>query len=239
MNVAPPGPEEVHVWYVSLRRMALHITQFARTLSDEELQRAECFHFDRDRSRFVLARGILRMILGAYNSCPPAGLSFSYGPYGKPMVEEIPFNFNLSHSDDTAMYAISQRLRIGIDVELVRPLAEMDSIAERVLTRRETDALATIGPDEKAAQFFQLWTRKESVLKGLGLGLGVSPQAIEVLHDVVQLVPAEDPSGLLRGEPASWRVHNLLVNSEYKAAVAIDGDITRILCREWGVDQPV
>jgi 4'-phosphopantetheinyl transferase len=238
MNVVPPGPEEVHVWYVSLRRMAPSITQFARTLSDEELQRAERFHFDRDRTRFVLARGVLRMILGAYNSCPPASLSFSYGPYGKPAAEEMPFNFNLSHSGDIAMYAISQRVRIGIDVELVRPLGEMDSIAERVFTRREMRALATIGADEKAARFFQLWTRKESVLKGIGLGLGAALQAIDVLDDVVQLVPGEDPSGQLRGEAERWWVHNLLLDPEYKAAVAIDGAITRILCREWGLDQP-
>jgi 4'-phosphopantetheinyl transferase len=227
------GPEEVHVWHVSLRTWSPHIERFVRTLSDEERRRAERFRFERDRSRFVLARGILRTLLAEYSQCPPEALVFRYGAHGKPYVETYPFHFNLSHSGDIAVYAVSQWCRVGTDVELIRPVSDLESIARRMFTQREMAALQATPPESRTALFFRVWTRKESVLKGVGSGLGAAVQAIDVLDDLVHLRSEQGARGTLSREVGSWRVHDLPVIAPYRGALATDAEVAGLVYREW------
>ncbi len=233
------GPDEVHVWHVLLREWSRRIERFTRTLSDEERRRAERFRFERDRSRFVLARGILRTLLAEYSQCPPEALVFRYGAHGKPYVETYPFHFNLSHSGDIAVYAISQRCRVGTDVELIRPVRELESIARRVFTPREMAALHATPPENRTALFFRVWTRKESVLKGVGSGLGAAVQTIDVLDDWVQLRSEQDATSTLSPEVERWRVHDLPVIAPYRGALATDTVVAGLVYREWTWKQGV
>jgi 4'-phosphopantetheinyl transferase len=173
------------------------------------------------------------MLLAEYSQCPPEALVFRYGVHGKPHVEKYPLHFNLSHSGDVAVYAISQRCRVGTDVELIRPVSEMESIAQRVFTPRERAALQATPPEGRTALFFRAWTRKESVLKGMGLGLGTALQAIDVLDDSVQLRSEQDATGTLSSEVGSWRVHDLPVIAPCRGAVATDAEDVGLVYREW------
>ena len=119
---------EVHVWRASLGLPAELIQQWSQLLSADEWQRAERFHFERDRSRFIAGRSILRTILSRYLPLAPGQIEFCYGPHGKPALSgacgDQSLCFNLSHSADMALYAVTRDRQIGVDIEQVRPVKQ-------------------------------------------------------------------------------------------------------------------
>ena len=114
---------EVHVWRIELEQPNDLLKNFRATLDPDELERARRFHFDKHRRHFIVGRGFLRNILGRYLEVEPAALRFSYGPYGKPALageyENSKLRFNLSHSHNLALFAITEEKHLGVDVELV------------------------------------------------------------------------------------------------------------------------
>src|ERR1700690_2111518 len=115
---SPLKPDDVHLW----RARLVSTPELRETLSPAEWIRAERYHFPRDRERFIAARGLLRSILASYLKLDPCDLGFSSGPHGKPELHNVcsPLRFNLSHSDDMMLLAISHSREIGVDLEVVR-----------------------------------------------------------------------------------------------------------------------
>jgi len=146
-----------------------------KSLVPDERQRAERFRFERDRRRFIVAHGVLRDILGRYLKCSPAQVSFSYNQYGKPALaqesEAIGLRFNMSHSHEVALYALTRAREVGVDVELLREDFASLEIAERFFSRSEVALLNSLAPELRTDGFFNCWTRKEAYIKALGEGL--------------------------------------------------------------------
>lgn len=121
------------------------------------------------------SRGILRKILGGYLKIDPARVRISFKEKGKPFLNETRegpvLRFNLSHSQDLALYAFADGREIGIDVEAIRPVPHFDRIAQRYFLPAEYEALRAAPPDQKLETFFSYWTRKEALLKAKGGGL--------------------------------------------------------------------
>ena len=141
-------------------------------LSDDEQARADRFHFQQDRHRFVVARCFLRETLGKYLDADPASLRFTAGPNGKPsLAKNNELRFNLSHSGEIVVVAVTAEAEIGVDVEKIRSGVSFDAIAGRYFHPNEARALLSLPNDEKAREFFVIWTRIEARLKALGLGL--------------------------------------------------------------------
>ena len=167
-------------------------------LSDEERQRARRFAFDRDRQRFIIARGLLRELLAARLGVRPEAVGLEYGVYGKPVLAPrfaaSGLRFNVSHCDDVAVYAFSSAGDIGVDVEAVRPMPDADDLAARFFSGRENAAYLALDPRERALGFFQCWTRKEAFIKALGHGMYHPLDRFDV-----SLAPGE-PAELLRVE---------------------------------------
>ena len=142
------GSGAVHVWRASLDQSPSQIDRFRNTLDDDERSRADRFYFSRDRERFIVARGVLRAILGRYLNRAPEGLSFSYSIHGKPaLVSESgadAIRFNLSHSHGTALYAVTRGREIGVDLEFIRCDLEAEQIAERFFSHSEIVALRAL-----------------------------------------------------------------------------------------------
>ncbi len=212
-----------------------------RTLTDDEVERAERFHFDKDRDRYIVARGLLRKILGGYVGKKPQKLRFRYSDYGKPeLTDEAKgqnINFNLSHSHGLALYGVTRNRGIGVDLELIRADFADEKIAERFFSPREVATLRSLPKEVQARAFFNCWTRKEAYLKALGDGLSRPLGDFEV-----SLVPGE-PAKLLRvgWDPAErdrWSLQALEPALGYVGAVAVEGQDCRILCRQWGDDSP-
>jgi 4'-phosphopantetheinyl transferase len=212
---------EVHVWTARLDREAEELHDLEATLSPDERARADRFHFARDRQRFVAARGVLRTLLGKYLRQAPASLEFSYGPYGKPSLAGANaargLSFNLAHSAELAVYAISRQRNLGVDVERIKPESAGEDIARRFFSAREVGDLQTLPPEARVAAFFNCWTRKEAYLKATGMGLQTPLDSFSV-----SLWPGE-PAQFLAGVEARWHLAAFDPSEGYTGAVVYDG----------------
>jgi len=213
--------DEIHVWHAALDRDENVIAQLETTLSLEENARADRFHFANDKNRFVVARGLLRELLGRYLHQAPASLEFSYGQHGKPSLSggnvSSGLCFNLSHSSGLVVYAIARERNLGIDVEHVRAEFAGEDIARRYFSVREVSDLRTLPPEAKVEGFFHCWTRKEAYLKATGMGLQIPLDSFSV-----SLLP-ENPVLFLGGVEACWHLAAYHPAGGYVAAVAYDG----------------
>lgn len=145
-------------------------------LTPDELARAERFHFERHKRRFLAARCGLRAALAEATGRAPAALRFVDGPFGKPRLEGEPdCQFNLSHSEDEALLAIGSDGELGADIEVLRRMSDALALARMNYTADECAALEALPPAERDAGFLRLWTRKEACLKAIGTGLSVHP----------------------------------------------------------------
>ncbi|MCP4537296.1 MAG: 4'-phosphopantetheinyl transferase superfamily protein [Chloroflexi bacterium] len=227
--------DEIHVWRASLELTTAHITSLYASLSPDEQARANRFRFNKLREHFVAARGLLRAILSQYLHVSPGQLEFRYNPHGKPSLipsEKYTVNFNLSHSEGLALYAVSYAESIGIDLELVRPISDMEQLVERFFSSQERTMFRALPPNQKLAAFFTCWTRKEAYLKARGEGLTLPLDQFDV-----SLIPGE-PATLLsdRTTPLNispWSLQDLHPGPEYVAALAAQGDNWRLKYWQW------
>lgn len=226
------------------------------SLSAEERQRVARFHFDTDRDRYIVAHSSLRDILSRYLQCEPSELKFSANEYGKPSLNRSndfsrfaklttaptgvlrgvattkDIEFNLSHSGDFALIAITRGRNVGVDVELIREDIELESLARRNFSPREVSELMALPPEQRTLGFFACWTRKEAYIKARGLGLSLPLDSFDV-----SLAPNEP--AILRAtrpdanESARWSLHSLGVESNYAAALAVEGNDLEIRCWDW------
>jgi 4'-phosphopantetheinyl transferase len=222
---------EVHVWRASLVRSAGTVQRLRRLLSKDELLRADRFRFERDRSRYIVGRALLRGLLANYLQSTPEGLTFEYGEFGKPTLRGGPW-FNLSHSGSVALYAFSGAGEIGIDVELEEPSRTRGRVAERFFSPAEISALRTLPLEAQPRAFLACWTRKEAFIKARGDGLSLALDSFDVT-----LAP-DAPAELLRTawcreEPGRWRMQDLSDHQAgYIAAVALRGQGWRVVERQ-------
>lgn len=223
---------EVHVWRTSLDRPPEEVETFRRLLSADEIHRAERLVFPEHRRRFIVARGSLRSILARYLAVAPAAIRFEYGAHGKPQLDTShelahPLHFNLAHSGELALFAVTGLGAIGIDVEKIRPDYPSAKIAGRYFSAGEIEALGKLAPQEYAGAFFRCWTRKEAFIKATGRGLTLPLDQLDVTLDpgeaAALLRTAWDP-----GEAAHWSLHELEAGSGFTAALAVRGHGYRV-----------
>jgi 4'-phosphopantetheinyl transferase len=213
--------DEIHIWCASLEQP---VSRFQRLLSTDEIIRSERFHFEEDRRRFIVRHGILRTLLGCYLGVEPSRLQFCCGKNEKPkLTDEFSrgnLRFNLSHSGGLALYAFTCGREIGVDIERVRDIPEMEQIAERFFSIREHAVFRALPESEKKEAFFNCWTRKEAFIKATGDGLSWPLDRFDV-----SLVPGE-PARLLKIEGDSraasrWSIQDLKPASGFAAALAV------------------
>lgn len=205
--------------------------RLARTLSNDETQRANGFRSPRDRDRFVVSRGVLRVLLGGYLRLEPSSLVFSYAPGGKPEVcpltNATDLRFNCSHSHDRALVAVTRERRIGVDIEARRHLPELERLAQMVLTEGEMAQLRSLPPRQREESFFRCWTRKEAFVKATGEGLQRPLDRVELPLEVRQ--SASLPAAVRGVASERWLLQDLPAGRNYAAALAVEGRGYRLL----------
>lgn len=186
-SIRPLQPLEagqLHVWRMHLVQPEAALGELATLLSSEEREKAARFRFEHDRARHVTAHAGLRWILAGYLGCPPASVEMEAGPWGKPLLSGTGrtkgLSFNLSHSGEWGLLAIGRQQYIGVDIERHRDLADLDELAESVLTPAEMEILQACPGETRTRCFFQMWTRKEAVVKATGAGIGSAFSEIEI-----------------------------------------------------------
>ncbi len=218
---APPDPGDVHVWQVRLDVDGDELQALHAVLSADERERAQRFVRPLDASCTVAARAHLRLLLARYLGCAAAGVALGAGPQGKPHITAPDagwLRFNLSHSGDLALIAVANGHEVGVDIERIQPELADPGLAAS-FTRAEQQTLERLAEGQYVRQCFRLWTRKEAVVKGLGLGLMVPLDRVDVLEDRVQIAPTQI---LPRAAPSGWTVQSLGLGDEYCAAVAVE-----------------
>jgi len=213
------------IWLADLDDPAADPAAALDLLSDDERVRALRFVFEIHRGRFVACRAALRTLLAARLGGAPRDLRFDYGPSGKPSLAGGggAVRFNVSHTDRYALIAITPGAELGVDIERIRPLRDMDLVAERVFSVGERETLGRVPHEFKAEAFFAGWTRKEAYIKARGEGIGLLG-AIEV-----SLAPGDAPR-LIRvaGQPAEaerWSLAAFAPLPGFAAAVCVEGGV--------------
>ena len=165
-------PGEVHVWFARLDRTPERLSRMRTLLNSDETARADRFLKDLHRNRFIAARVILRDLLAGYLERPPDAIRFAYNQWGKPALASgfaaKDLRFNLSHSNDLAMYAFALARDVGVDIEMIRADAANDRIAENFFSPREVATLRALPRERQVEAFFNCWTRKEAYVKARG-----------------------------------------------------------------------
>jgi 4'-phosphopantetheinyl transferase len=219
------GADDVHVWRASLDQPTDMIAKLASLLSSDECQRAERFHRLTDRRRFIAGRGISRKIISAYLALAPDEVRFVYNEYGKPFISDgqnhCALSFNLSHSNGMALYALVRGRRVGIDIEYMREDFATLEVAERFFSKDEFEALKATPNDRRTGAFFNCWSRKESYIKAIGMGVSYPLDGF-----TVSLAPDAAPE-LLKvnadtAEAAHWKMYELDVAEGYAAALIVE-----------------
>lgn len=241
LHWGPPPPRPVlegavHVWCAPLDPAPEAVLHYRTLLAPDERTRADRFRFDQHRRHFTVARGILRTLLGRYLDVDPRRVEFGYGSHGKPSLggsfADSGLQFNVSHSGELALYAVSLGRELGVDIEHVHPMDDAVEIAERFFSASENVVFRSLPATAREEAFFNCWTRKEAYIKAVGEGLSFPLHAFDV-----SLAPGE-PARLLGArdaeQAARWTLRGLDPAPGYKAALVVEGDGWGLEC--WGWD---
>jgi len=169
---------QIHIWKIGTSYPSVEIESlYKNILSSDERERADRFRSENDKKRFIISRGQLRKSLSSYLKVSPSDLAFSYNKYGKPSIrsEHNPekIKFNVSHSKNLVVFAITQDREVGIDLEYIRKVNNADKIVRRYFGEEENQFYYSLPESKKKLAFFTLWTRKEAYSKARGMGIGI------------------------------------------------------------------
>ncbi len=221
---------QLDLWQISLDLAPEEMDALEELLSSQERARARRFHFERDRRRYVVAHATLRSLLAEYTGKVPLELDFEVSAHGKPSLAGSGLFFNLAHSHELALIAVTTLGEVGVDVEYARALDDLDSLARACFSADEYREWQSLPAAQAHPAFFQAWARKEAFIKALGEGLSHPLQAFRV-----SLLPGE-PAQLLEvagddREAARWTLHGIHLPAGYAGAVAIRA--IGVECRYW------
>jgi len=219
----------VHVWSLSLERVNMIAHEYKNLLSVIERNTASRFVIASARERYIVVHGTLRKLLAGYLDLQPIDIHFTYEFHGKPLVcdnaQGASLCFNISHSDEMALFAFSYGRRVGVDLERIRELDDLDLVLAKTFSSTEIARLRSFTLTDKVEGFYRGWTIKEAYLKAIGEGISRDLREIEVS------IGAEGHLCLSDGAEEycvsdTWRFEPLVPANGYMGALAVDG-------REW------
>ena len=222
--------DHVDCWAIPLDSLPEEMEAAAfHLLSADERARAERFHFPHHRRLYACTHAALRLLLGRYLQVSPGSLAIVTDSYGRPLLagEAGRVHFNLSHSGNAALVAVTCIAPLGVDLEEVRAVPDFLEIARRYFSRMETEHLSRLAPGEQLGGFYVTWTRKEAYVKALGLGLSYPLDAFSTGRP-------DCPPRLTQAEgfDSDWTLSDLATGGDFKAALAMRHPNVRIDCRQ-------
>lgn len=215
---------QIHIWKANLNRHTPDLDYlYHKVLSQDERDRASALRSESDQKRSIISRGLLRKKLGSYLESDPAHISFTYNEYGKPYLNanthKGELKFNVSHSKDIVVYAVTLNREIGIDVEYLKEVSKADKIVERFFSEEEKKFYNSQSEDRKKWAFFTLWTRKEAYSKAMGRGIGLPSKDFDL-----DLTADYDQNRPVSWGRSKWTLYSIDIDSGYLAALATEGD---------------
>jgi 4'-phosphopantetheinyl transferase len=223
-------PGEIHVWCLQGEIGDALLEHFWLMLSHQERARANAFHKQRDRVRFIVRHWTLRMLMSHYVGVKPGMITFTRGQYGKPSLlwpQAKGLNFSLSQTEGVALLSFAYTRAIGVDIEKEKNIPDLMMVGNEVFSDRELKTLQAREGVSRMRRFFTMWTRKEAYLKALGLGFGVDPRQVTLL-DAPQL--GNGRFQLVRDMSIArlWSLFDLAIEPGIKAAMAVEQQSTTV-----------
>jgi 4'-phosphopantetheinyl transferase len=221
---------EIQVWRVQADDAALCLACCENLLSAAERERAVRFKFEKDRRLYTAAHAALRSLLAGYLNVAPGDLEFENGRHGKPRLAPTlagdKLEFNLSHSHEVALIAVTREREIGVDVERVREDFAFAEVAERYFTAREVSAIRALPENLQRRAFYQCWTSKEAFLKARGVGLSGELDEVEIVLDREGRVQ-------VKSTLPQWSLRELDPRAGFVGAVVLEGNFHDLRCYLW------
>ena len=217
-------PSDLHIWHIPFGGKALMEQTFPPLPSEEETIQAARFTHPELHQCYLKTRWAMRHILGHYLDTAPEQVQLRYAEFGKPeLIEDahaLDIRFNLTHSGNGALFAVTLGTEVGIDMEKVGQKPRPIRLAKRYFTEKTVTQLAEPPEAEQQTALLKLWTQYEAFKKAQGVGLrggeGLLPFAIDLEPDQFQALPSDT------GEASGWLVAQLNPANGYVAAVVID-----------------
>lgn len=190
-------------------------SDLANFLNSKELNRAERFHKELDRNRFIIYRSILKFVLAAHTKLDIKNIHLDYNSNKKPYLASHPsLCFNISHSQDYAVIAVSLN-QVGIDIEYMPQNFNFTNLIPDIFI--DDEILIIQNAVNKKHAFYTSWTRKEAFVKALGKGIDEDFKYIPCLDGSHNI-----DSNMLKNTK-NWQVYSFDLADNYLGAIAFDG----------------
>lgn len=181
-----PRDGAVHIWWIDVSEGSAH--RAAGLLTGEEAARADRFTAAQARLSWMTSRGCLRRLLGSYLGMAPKSVAFVLGPHGKPALSgtagaQHPLAFSVSHTTCHVALAFAREVAVGIDIEEVKAVPELDALINGQCSAEEQRLLLQVTDrQDRTREFLRRWTEKEAIAKALGLGVHLDFHAVSLDH---------------------------------------------------------
>jgi 4'-phosphopantetheinyl transferase len=221
-------PGDAHIWMVRTDPDATDVALWMHALESDERERADRFRHAAGRSGFVVARSVLRQLLGRYLDVAPSAIALRRTAAGKPELagpHDSALRFSVAHSGGIALLSFST-VDVGVDVERIRPVARATRIVSRVFSESMRQRLAAVSPDEWEDAFFAAWTQREALVKAVGGALMATRDPLEF-----DWPPSRNPRvvGVPTASASSrWTIARLPQPEGYAAAFVAAGDVPNL-----------
>lgn len=195
---------------------------FSHYLSDEEEQKAQRFHFEKDEQLYRASHIALRQILSSYTEQNPQDIQFIHNQYGKPFLQGAnDLVFNLSHTQSAIVCAVlhHENALLGVDVEQIRSIPDLPSLCEYAFHPQEAQRVLALDSSQQQDTFYTYWTLKEAYIKAIGMGLSKSLQSFYFQQDTAQqwqVITSPEADSL-----NTWHIWSMFLGANYKVALAI------------------
>lgn len=219
-NVLTLDAKRMDIWQFSLLTPPADAFE---SLNEEEKTRADRFHFERHKRRFIASRYIMRLILARYLMVKPKEIEFNYNAYGKPELNTHPFlQFNLSHSSELGLLAVGKDYPLGIDVEFFSA-RNYAGIGNHIFSEAESKVLNLSHPSLTPLLFFNLWAQKEALIKACGMGLSYPTKQFDLPLLNCKNFEITDPQLKL-----NWKITSFMPEPACCAAICYNPAVTEI-----------
>lgn len=230
-----------HIWVLDFTQFTdpALLDRFRTLLSDEEVRRCESFAFPALQRKHLITRAMVRTCLSRYANMPPRDWQFATEAHGKPYLlnAPLPLSFNLTHSGERAVLAISLTTPLGVDIEQVSRKRDWLGIAEHYFHADELEQLTARAEEHQYAFFFQLWTLKEAYLKarGTGIATGLDKASFVFAERISARFTAD-----LDDQASAWQFYNYNLGEDYSLSLALkqppEQPVTLEFFQSWPLD---
>lgn len=227
------GPEEAHVWMVRTDPDVIDVVRWMQELDVGERERAERYAHAAGRAAYVVARALLRRLLGLYLGIGSAQVLLRRTAAGKPVLSDEHgrrVRFSVAHSSGVALLSFA-RVDVGVDVERIRPVARAGRIVSRVFSASMQERLSEVGEQEWLPAFFAAWTQREALVKAIGGALMVTRDPLDFRWPVDEGPRVYTEAGV--GTERTWTVARLPQPTGFAAAFVAAGAISRLRLFEY------